>query len=191
MNKRVKLLGVVLCAALSMTMFALAGCGSTSQSDEELIKADINVSIGTEISPSDLAKELRSDDSLAVYESYGLDIDAVAQSLSQLYKVDVKNVTVNGDKATATLVATVPTFGEEMTDLIAEEAEKLDLTNATEEEAVQAAAKILNDVFTRSDYPVTKQEFTVDYIKKDGKWQMADSKAVSDKLNSVMGLSEE
>lgn len=160
-----------------------------SKSDEDLIKEDVRVNIGTEITPEELATELKKESGISAYIDYGLDIDAVSQSLASLYKVEIKEVKVNGDKAVVTLTATVPTFGDEMIALVEEEANKLDMTNMTESEATKAAVDILNDIFTRPDYPVNTQVFDVSYVKKSGKWQMEDSDAVSQELDQIMGLS--
>lgn len=153
MNKRAKIFGIIICSLALALAFGLVGCGGTmSKSDEDLIKEDVRVNIGTEITPEELATELKKDSGISAYIDYGLDIDAVSQSLASLYKVEVKEVKVNGDKAVATLTATVPTFGDEMIALVEEEANKLDMTNMTESEATKAVrwrVGISRHLFTR------------------------------------------
>lgn len=190
MNKTKKLLAIAVCALTVVLAFALAGCGGSApkQSDEALIKADIDKVIGTEINADELTKELQGDSDIKAYEAYGLDVERASKALASKYKVEIGEVKVSGDKAVATVKVTTPTFGNEMDAMLSEKIEAIDTTGMDEQEVMKAAMNALVELFESPDYPVATASMDIDYVKQGGNWKMADSDAMDKELRSIMGL---
>lgn len=168
---------------------ASASSAAAQQSDEELIKADIESIIGTAVSKEALAAAMRADDEMAALEAQGLDLDAYAENMANVFKFEVREVKVNGDTAVATTALTTPNFGEEMDALFDEaleaESANVDVANMSEEEQVSFLMSIVSKVLSDPNLPTATETFDIDYVKTNGTWAMADESKVESELGTL------
>lgn len=148
--------------------------------DEELIKADIEKTIGTYIGKEELAEGLKSDESVKELMQYGFDVDAFAESVANNFKIEVTSVEVDGDAAVATIDITMPSFGGDaadqmLDDALAKKTEGMDITQIPEEDAMKLVVEAAMEVMSDPNFPTETESLDLDYVMKDGQWSLKDT----------------
>lgn len=165
--------------------------------DEELIRADIEKTLGTYVSKEALAEGLKSDESVKELIQYGFDADVIAESVASKFKLEVTSVEVDGDTAVATVDMTVPSFGGDTTDQMLDDAltkktEGMDLSQMSEEDAMTLMMDAVVEVISDPNFPTETESLDLDYVKKDGQWSLkdtADTEALlAEKLSLAAGI---
>lgn len=165
--------------------------------DEELIRADIEKTLGTYVSKEALAESLKSDESVKELIQYGFDADVIAESVASKFKLEVTSVEVDGDTAVATVDMTVPSFGGDTTDQMLDDAltkktEGMDLSQMSEEDAMTLMMDAVVEVISDPNFPTETESLDLDYVKKDGQWSLkdtADTEALlAEKLSLAAGI---
>ena len=121
-----KFLAILMALTLMLTVFA--GCakqaapkadgGDTTKAaetklskDQEKIIADLKKELNIEGYEDQVATELKADPEFtAVAEQAGLDVDEYVGTLAKMYKWDIGDVNVDGDKAVAKVTMTYPDY---------------------------------------------------------------------------------
>lgn len=194
--KRSKLAALITTVLCMLCLVGLAACGGNTvaqKSDEELIKEDIATTIGTNVTKEEIAKGMREDAELQQLEQLGLDIDSYAENIAGKFEVNTESVKVDGDTAVATLDVLVPDFGEKA-DALADQAINkaiagMDTSSMSEEELMKVFSQALNDALSSPDFPTTSTTLNVDYVKKDGSWQLKDPDSVKQQLFGLANVS--
>lgn len=203
-KKLVAMVAFAAVLAMSLTMLVACGGGSDSksgsdsgkaastpaaQSDEDLIKADIEKVVGTTVSAKDLAEGFKADeDFVQIAEMASLDLDKYAEKIATRFSAVVKDVKVDGDNAVAKLEVTSPDFKAmyELLDKKLEEAlADVDVANITEEEYGKMVGQLMLDVFDDPEFPNATAECDVDYAKKDGEWSIVDPSVLENELKKA------
>ena len=187
--------------ALLAVAIALVGTGCESdavKADKDTIGADVAKVFGSTITADEIKKELLNDEIVSEYVRMGFDADAYAENMAKLYKVELKDIKVDNDKADVVLVLTCPVFNDEAEKRINDELSKAGVPdNETPEEAkenLQAYIDAATKVLTEPDFPVTSGECTVKYVKADGVWKVEDpdeaQKQVSTKMAELANVNK-
>lgn len=193
--KKSRILLLALTFVCAFGLFSLAACSGSGansaesqepqQSDEELITADVEETLGTYITKEELAKSLHEDEDLAAYEEMGMDLDSYAENMANLFKLEVVSVEVDGDTAVAKVALTSPNFGDEAEAMLDEAIEGVDVSGLSEDEAMSAVMGALNDVLSNPEFPTETDTFDIDYEKVNGTWTMSDQSDVESRLSDL------
>ena len=177
----------VVCAMAAFIAVALCGCGLIpGQSDADLIRADVEKQLSMTAGADAVAEMVESDPTLKAYIELGFDMDGAIANMSALTKIEVVNVGVEGDRGVASVDVTVPDCGDATADAIVQEVAKIDTANKTDDELTQAFIDTLNNVFKSPNFPTTTSHMSIDYIKKDGQWQIESPENVAQQLYQLM-----
>lgn len=212
--KRFKLVSLVVVLVIALCSMGLVACGGSGQggggseksggqesapqpTDEELIKQDVEKIIGTSISAETLLKGLRDDEQMLKFEEMGMDLEEYAKNMAKIFKISIDSVEVEGDEAKAKAKLTVPDFGEKTDELTEKALEKetkgVTVSELSQDEQIEIFAKVMNGVLSDPDFPTATTDFDIDYVKKDGTWQLKDKDAIesilSAKGSTAAGLS--
>jgi len=206
--KRFKLVSLVVVLVIALCSMGLVACGGSGQggggseksggqesapqpTDEELIKQDVEKIIGTSISAETLLKGLRDDEQMLKFEEMGMDLEEYAKNMAKIFKISIDSVEVEGDEAKAKAKLTVPDFGEKTDKLTEKALEKetkgVTVSELSQDEQIEIFAKVMNGVLSDPDFPTATTDFDIDYVKKDGTWQMKDKNAIESILSAKGG----
>ena len=206
--KRFKLVSLVVVLVIALCSMGLVACGGSGQggggseksggqestpqpTDEELIKQDVEKIIGTSISAETLLKGLRDDEQMLKFEEMGMDLEEYAKNMAKIFKISIDSVEVEGDEAKAKAKLTVPDFGEKTDKLTEKALEKetkgVTVSELSQDEQIEIFAKVMNGVLSDPDFPTATTDFDIDYVKKDGTWQMKDKDAIESILSAKGG----
>ena len=206
MNNIKKLLASAAALVLAFgVMAALAGCGgggSKGPSDEELIKQNISTYMEAFKDPTTAeSQKILGDDiksGLEQFDQYGIDgLDFIKHCFSRV-EYDVTDVKVNGDKATAKvtitnldLTALLNAAGEELQAWADTDAGLNELMGASDPmKAIYA--KMFEMFYAQIDSADMKTygkttEVTLNMVKKDGAWDIADTTDVNSFVSALYG----
>lgn len=206
--KRFKLVSLVVVLVIALCSMGLVACGGSGQggggseksggqesapqpTDEELIKQDVEKILGTSISAETLLKGLRDDEQMLKFEEMGMDLEEYAKNMAKIFKISIDSVEVEGDEAKAKAKLTVPDFGEKTDKLTEKALEKetkgVTVSELSQDEQIKIFAKVMNGVLSDPDFPTATTDFDIDYVKKDGTWQMKDKNAIESILSAKGG----
>lgn len=206
--KRFKLVSLVVVLVIALCSMGLVACGGSGQggggseksggqesapqpTDEELIKQDVEKIIGTSISAETLLKGLRDDEQMLKFEEMGMDLEEYAKNMAKIFKLSIDSVEVEGDEAKAKAKLTVPDFGEKTDELTEKALEKetkgVTVSELSQDEQIEIFAKVMNGVLSDPDFPTATTDFDIDYVKKDGTWQLKDKDAIESILSAKGG----
>ena len=196
-------LATIVLAFCVMGLAACGGGGSTSSgsaepqvSDEELIKTNIEDTLGTYVTKEYLVQELRANEEIAELEKLGFDVEGYAENMANIMKFEVAEVKVDGDTAVAKMDITVPNFGSTTQELIEKKAQEMaqdvDVASMSQDEQIAFAMEVTSAVLADPDFPRATSTIDIDYVKSGDSWQMKDQKDVEKKFeevaNSTAGL---
>ena len=199
-------LAFLMTIVLAFCVMGLAACGgggSTSSgsaepqvSDEELIKTNIEDTLGTYVTKEYLVQELRANEDIANLEKLGFDVEGYAENMANIMKFEVAEVKVDGDTAVAKMDITVPNFGSTTQELIEKKAQEMaqdvDVASMSQDEQIAFAMEVTSAVLADPDFPRATSTIDIDYVKSGDTWQMKDQKDVEKKFeevaNSTAGL---
>lgn len=187
-----KFLAILMALTLMLTVFA--GCakqaapkadgGDTTKAaetklskDQEKIIADLKKELNIEGYEDQVAAELKADPEFtAVAEQAGLDVDEYVGTLAKMYKWDIGDVNVDGDKAVAKVTMTYPDYSV-MDQLLDQKLDEYlatnDTSNLTEDEATKIVGQLLMEILKSGELTTTSEDFDIDYIKENGAWKIA------------------
>ncbi len=176
------------------------GSGKSSApapSDEDLIRADIEKTIGTYIDKDEWAKGMKADEDIQELMQYGFDVDAIAESFASKFKIEVTDIKVNGESAIATIDILMPNFGSEETDqmlddVLEKKMASIDLMQLSEEEIMKILVDSAVEVMSDPNFPTKTETLDLDYVKKDSQWSLKDlsetEALLSEKVYAAAGL---
>ena len=210
--RKYRLIVSVLALTCALAIAGLAGCGGSSSSnttasgnassststssasassasstnvadDKAAIVADINKVIGTSVSKETLEKGLRADDNVQKYITYGFDVSAYAENMSNIMKLEILDIDVDGDKAVANVRLIMPNFNDEsveqlMNDALQDLAAGRDVQAMAEDEQIALVMSATSVVLANPNFPTASFDFSIDYAKKNGEWIMVDPAGV-------------
>lgn len=192
-SKRAALVTAVLCVLCLVGLAACSGNIEAQKSDEALIEEDVATAIGMNVTKEELADGMREDSELQQLEQLGLDFDSYAENIAGKFEVGMESVRVDGGTAVAALDVLVPDLGEKadaLADQVIENAiAGLDTSSMSEEELMKVLSQALNDALSSPDFPTTSTTLNVDYVKKDGSWQLKDPNGVKQQLFGLANVS--
>lgn len=181
-------LAFVACGGSSSSAASASGSAASSASsaganaDEQAIIKDIeDNATWFEAGKNEMASEIAKDEeTAALFKLVGLDVNDYAKAVVDVMKMKCGKVTVDGDKAVAELLMTIPDY-DAMSAEMDKALEEADLNSAkSEEEALAMAGEALLKAVESA--PTKEISIDVDYIKKNNKWEVADA----DKVKSAM-----
>ena len=196
---------VTLLVALAMSVglcFGLAACGGGGQSDEQMIRAELDEALAVLKNPTeDSVKAMLGDNTAALdeLEQYGVDPVEMLKHFFGHFDYTIDSVKVDGDKGVATVTITNADFQTVMNDVLG------NLQN--DEEFIAAATSayssggqkelyklIFDKLFKAIDETDKLVTTTTDFQleKKDGQWNFTDEgkQALMSSMFGGMDLSQ-
>lgn len=197
MRKKTVSISIAALIAALMCFFMLSGCGgggaAQTESDEDLIRADIEKTIGgSEIDPASVLAGMKENpEAMETLEKAGIDPNEFATAIAKLTSVETKSVEVDGDTATAVITVKMPDFTA-METMMNTEIQNLqtttDVSKLTEDEAYKMIGEIIMKVVTDPTLPQAENDFDVTYAKQDGKWVLQDDAGLQAAMEQATGV---
>jgi hypothetical protein len=130
-----------------------------------------------------MIKEIASDEETAsLFALVGLNPEDYAKAVVGVMSLACGDVTINGDKAVAEVIITLPDYeaiSTEMDKALDEALAEMD-ESTSEEEALAAVGDAMMKALENT--PSKTETIKADYVKNNGKWEIADAS----KLTSAM-----
>lgn len=148
---------------------------------------------GVSPSPEQVAALLRADTELAQLENLGLDLQLLAKTFVDKTSCEVSDAQVEGDTALVTIRVSIPDFNEEastgleeaLTQKVAESG--IDPMAPDEATLIKLFSDTVNEYLASSSFPMKSDDFTIEYVRKNGKWEMKDPTDFDRALAEFMG----
>lgn len=166
---------------------APSGSGANQQLVKELKE------FGISPSSEQVATLLRADTELAQLENLGLDLQLLAKTFVDKMSYEVSDAQVQGDTALVTIRVSMPDFNEEasrgleeaFTQKVAESG--IDPMAPDEATLIKLFSDTVNEYLASSSFPMKSDDFTVEYVRKNGTWEMKDPTDFDRALAEFMG----
>ena len=166
---------------------APSGSGANQQLVKELKE------FGISPSSEQVATLLRADTELAQLENLGLDLQLLAKTFVDKMSCEVSDAQVQGDTALVTIRVSIPDFNEEasrgleeaFTQKVAESG--IDPMAPDEATLIKLFSDTVNEYLASSSFPMKSDDFTVEYVRKNGTWEMKDPTDFDRALAEFMG----
>ncbi len=166
---------------------APSGSGANQQLVKELKE------FGISPSSEQVATLLRADTELAQLENLGLDLQLLAKTFVDKMSYEVSDAQVQGDTALVTIRVSIPDFNEEasrgleeaFTQKVAESG--IDPMAPDEATLIKLFSDTVNEYLASSSFPMKSDDFTVEYVRKNGTWEMKDPTDFDRALAEFMG----
>ncbi|WP_277063181.1 hypothetical protein [Schaalia cardiffensis] len=166
---------------------APSGSGANQQLVKELKE------FGISPSSEQVATLLRADTELAQLENLGLDLQLLAKTFVDKISYEVSDAQVQGDTALVTIRVSIPDFNEEasrgleeaFTQKVAESG--IDPMAPDEATLIKLFSDTVNEYLASSSFPMKSDDFTVEYVRKNGTWEMKDPTDFDRALAEFMG----
>lgn len=166
---------------------APSGSAANQQFSKELKE------FGASPSPEQVAALLRADTELAQLENLGLDLQLLAKTFVDKTSCEVSDVQVEGNTALVTIRVSIPDFNEEastgleeaLTQKVAESG--IDPMAPDEATLIKLFSDTVNEYLASSSFPMKSDDFTIEYVRKNGKWEMKDPTDFDRALAEFMG----
>ena len=166
---------------------APSGSGANQQLVKELKE------FGISPSSEQVATLLRADTELAQLENLGLDLQLLAKTFVNKTSCEVSDAQVQGDTALVTIRVSIPDFNEEasrgleeaFTQKVAESV--IDPMAPDEATLIKLFSDTVNEYLASSSFPMKSDDFTVEYVRKNGTWEMKDPTDFDRALAEFMG----
>lgn len=166
---------------------APSGSGANQQLVKELKE------FGISPSSEQVATLLRADTELAQLENLGLDLQLLAKTFVDKMSYEVSDAQVEGDTALVTIRVSIPDFNEEasrgleeaFTQKVAESG--IDPMAPDEATLIKLFSDTVNEYLASSSFPMKSDDFTVEYVRKNGTWEMKDPTDFDRALAEFMG----
>lgn len=166
---------------------APSGSGANQQLVKELKE------FGISPSSEQVATLLRADTELAQLENLGLDLQLLAKTFVDKMSCEVSDAQVQGDTALVTIRVSMPDFNEEasrgleeaFTQKVAESG--IDPMAPDEATLIKLFSDTVNEYLASSSFPMKSDDFTVEYVRKNGTWEMKDPTDFDRALAEFMG----
>lgn len=178
-------------AMSSQSAAAETSAPSGSGANQQLVKElkDFGISPSSE----QVATLLRADTELAQLENLGLDLQLLAKTFVDKMSCEVSDAQVEGDTALVTIRVSMPDFNEEasrgleeaFTQKVAESG--IDPMAPDEATLIKLFSDTVNEYLASSSFPMKSDDFTVEYVRKNGKWEMKDPTDFDRALAEFMG----
>ena len=161
-------------------------------SDEEVIKDNLEKTIGAFLTKDVFVAALRANDSTAGLEEMGMSLDELADVMLQVIKFEIVSVEVNGDTAVAKCKMTMPDFNNEeaenvLADVLIRELDGADPTTVPEDEQAKILMKVMKAALTDPAFPMISQDLDIDYEKKGDTWLMVGQDSLESSLGDALG----
>lgn len=170
-------------AAAPGSSTAQAGTDERTPSDEETISQDVDAFFESVLGKENLAGILRGNAEIAELEQMGMDIDALAETLAGVVKVEVESVDVDGDGAVAKVKMSMPDFSTDMDAKMQQALQDAlgsqDPSTMGQEELMHVFNQAMQAVLTDPDLPETSEMADIDYVRDGGAWRMKDEDAAA------------
>ncbi len=160
-------------------------------SDEDLIRADLEVKIGDMDTIGDqIVAGLAADEEMAdIFEKAGITAEDYGRPLADKIKIAIGDITVSDDASTATAVVTMdlPDFKalSENMDAALEDATE-EISGMTQEEIYKKLGEIMVQEVSNPDLPVASTDYTFNYTKTGDTWAMDDAEASIEEFRSML-----
>lgn len=166
---------------------APSGSGANQQLVKELKE------FGISPSSEQVATLLRADTELAQLENLGLDLQLLAKTFVDKMSYEVSDAQVQGDTALVTIRVSMPDFNDEasrgleeaFTQKVAESG--IDPMAPDEATLIKLFSDTVNEYLASSSFPMKSDDFTVEYVRKNGTWEMKDPTDFDRALAEFMG----
>ena len=178
-------------AMSSQSAAAKTSAPSGSGANQQLVKElkDFGISPSSE----QVATLLRADTELAQLENLGLDLQLLAKTFVDKMSCEVSDAQVQGDTALVTIRVSIPDFNEEasrgleeaFTQKVAESG--IDPMAPDEATLIKLFSDTVNEYLASSSFPMKSDDFTVEYVRKNGTWEMKDPTDFDRALAEFMG----
>ena len=203
--KRTYKRAVTLLVTLAMSVglcFGLAACGGGGQSDEQMIRAELDEAFAVLKNPTeDSVKAMLGDNtaSLDQLEQYGVDPVDMLKHFFGHFDYTIDNVKVDGDKGVATVTITNADFQTVMNDVMGNLQNDEEFIAAATEAYASGGEKdlyklIFDKLFKAIDETDKLVTTTTDFQleKKDGQWNFTDEgkQALMSSMFGGMDLSQ-
>lgn len=178
-------------AMSSQSAAAKTSAPSGSGANQQLVKElkDFGISPSSE----QVATLLRADTELAQLENLGLDLQLLAKTFVDKMSCEVSDAQVQDDTALVTIRVSMPDFNDEasrgleeaLTQKVAESG--IDPMAPDEATLIKLFSDTVNEYLASSSFPMKSDDFTVEYVRKNGKWEMKDPTDFDRALADFMG----
>ena len=178
-------------AMSSQSAAAKTSAPSGSGANQQLVKElkDFGISPSSE----QVATLLRADTELAQLENLGLDLQLLAKTFVDKMSCEVSDAQVQGDTALVTIRVSMPDFNDEasrgleeaLTQKVAESG--IDPMAPDEATLIKLFSDTVNEYLASSSFPMKSDDFTVEYVRKNGTWEMKDPTDFDRALAEFMG----
>lgn len=178
-------------AMSSQSAAAKTSAPSGSGANQQLVKElkDFGISPSSE----QVATLLRADTELAQLENLGLDLQLLAKTFVDKMSCEVSDAQVQGDTALVTIRVSMPDFNDEasrgleeaFTQKVAESG--IDPMAPDEATLIKLFSDTVNEYLASSSFPMKSDDFTVEYVRKNGTWEMKDPTDFDRALAEFMG----
>ena len=175
----------------SQSAAAKTSAPSGSGANQQLVKElkDFGISPSSE----QVATLLRADTELAQLENLGLDLQLLAKTFVDKMSCEVSDAQVQGDTALVTIRVSMPDFNDEasrgleeaFTQKVAESG--IDPMAPDEATLIKLFSDTVNEYLASSSFPMKSDDFTVEYVRKNGTWEMKDPTDFDRALAEFMG----
>lgn len=175
----------------SQSAAAETSAPSGSAANQQLVKE--LKEFGISPSSEQVATLLRADTELAQLENLGLDLQLLAKTFVDKMSCEVSDAQVQGDTALVTIRVSMPDFNEEasrgleeaFTQKVAESG--IDPMAPDEATLIKLFSDTVNEYLASSSFPMKSDDFTVEYVRKNGTWEMKDPTDFDRALAEFMG----
>ena len=175
----------------SQSAAAETSAPSSSAANQQLVKE--LKEFGVSPSPEQVVTLLRADTELAQLENLGLDLQLLAKTFVNKTSCEVSDAQVQGDTALVTIRVSIPDFNEEasrgleeaFTQKVAESG--IDPMAPDEATLIKLFSDTVNEYLASSSFPMKSDDFTVEYVRKNGTWEMKDPTDFDRALAEFMG----